>query len=325
MNFEGTGARLKQGDVGIAAREVNIETAALLAILEVEAAGRGFDRKNRPKMLFEPHIFYRLLGKGAKRNQAVKLGLAYRQWGRRPYPKSYDARFRQLSAAMKVHTAFALQSASWALPQIMGFNHKDAGFSSAYLMVKAMMQGEKEQVLAMVTLLKTWGLAAAIQSKDLNEAKNWRGFARRYNGSSYAKHNYHGRLAKAYRKHSKGAAMSLPSYKNNRILQEGVKGEAVRNLQADLIALGFKPGPVDGRFGDKTHRAVIAFQIDNKITSDGMVGRDTYQKIKLALKVLLDKKEKPDEVIASPVADGWLAILILLIADVFKTIGRKKQ
>lgn len=51
MDFVGTGRRLAQGDVGAAARELGVETAVLLAFLEVEARGRGFDSKNRPKML----------------------------------------------------------------------------------------------------------------------------------------------------------------------------------------------------------------------------------------------------------------------------------
>lgn len=35
--------------------------------------------------------------------------------------------------------------------------------------------------------------------------KNWRAFARRYNGPSYAKRGYHTRLAKAYAKFKKEA------------------------------------------------------------------------------------------------------------------------
>ena len=59
MDFVGSGRRLAQGDVGDAARALGIETAVLLAFLEVEAAGRGFDSKNRPKMLLETHVLYR--------------------------------------------------------------------------------------------------------------------------------------------------------------------------------------------------------------------------------------------------------------------------
>lgn len=38
-------------------------------------------------MLFEPHVFYRLLGKGAKRDAAVSAGLAYPKWGMKPYAR----------------------------------------------------------------------------------------------------------------------------------------------------------------------------------------------------------------------------------------------
>src|SRR5690606_1775830 len=85
MNFVGTGRRLAQGDVGDAARVLGIETAVLLAFIEVEAAGRGFDGQNRPKMLFEPHVFWRNLA-GALRDRATRLGLAYAAWRPGAYP-----------------------------------------------------------------------------------------------------------------------------------------------------------------------------------------------------------------------------------------------
>lgn len=46
------------------------------AVMEVEASGGGFDRLKRPKMLFEPHVFWRNLS-GAARTRAASLGLAY--------------------------------------------------------------------------------------------------------------------------------------------------------------------------------------------------------------------------------------------------------
>jgi hypothetical protein len=51
VDFLGTGRRFAAGDLGHAARRLGVETAVLLAFLEVEAAGRGFDGRNRPKML----------------------------------------------------------------------------------------------------------------------------------------------------------------------------------------------------------------------------------------------------------------------------------
>jgi len=98
MNFVGTGRRLAQGDVGDAARVLGIETAALLAFLEVEAAGRGFDSKIRPKMLFEPHVAYRKTA-GPVRDCLVNAGLAYAKWKPGAYP---EHSYPRLDAAIKI-------------------------------------------------------------------------------------------------------------------------------------------------------------------------------------------------------------------------------
>ena len=96
MNFIGTGIRLQPGDVGAVARSIGLETAVLLAFMEVEANGRGFDGRNRLKILPEPHKFWSELGPGAARDRAAANGLAYPKWGTKPYPKSTDDRYAQL-------------------------------------------------------------------------------------------------------------------------------------------------------------------------------------------------------------------------------------
>ena len=48
--------------------------------------------------------------------------------------------------------------------------------------------------------------------------------------------------------------------KSDPTLQEGSEGVAVRGLQRRLIALGFGPDEIDGRFGPQTAAAVRAFQ-----------------------------------------------------------------
>ena len=86
MDLVGTGRRLTSADLLAAANKVGVDVATIRAVIEVETAGAGFDAKKRPKLLFEPHVFYKQLGPGPKRDQAVKEGLAYAKAGPAPIP-----------------------------------------------------------------------------------------------------------------------------------------------------------------------------------------------------------------------------------------------
>ena len=55
-------------------------------------------------------------------------------------------------------------------------------------------------------------------------------------------------------------------------LKRGMKGEAVRHLQARLKATGFDPGRIDGAFGPATEAALLAFQHAADLLPDGIVG-----------------------------------------------------
>lgn len=193
MDFIGTGKRLDDVDLPNIGFTIGVGEDEIHAVLDVECRGRGFDRMNRPAMLFEPHIFYRELPENL-RALAVQKGLAYPRWRRGGYPaESYT----RLKAAMKIHKEAALRSCSWGLGQIMGFNYRLAGYPSAGAMVADFLLGEKEQLNAMVRFIKNAGLADELQRHD------WRGFASGYNGKSYAKHDYHGRLKRAFDKWSR--------------------------------------------------------------------------------------------------------------------------
>lgn len=62
-------------------------------------------------------------------------------------------------------------------------------------------------------------------------------------------------------------------------LRLGSISQAVVSLQNRLIALGFLTGKADGNFGVKTNLAVIAFQMANGLTPDGIAGRKTLAKL----------------------------------------------
>lgn len=59
------------------------------------------------------------------------------------------------------------------------------------------------------------------------------------------------------------------------LLAIGSQGDEVSFVQGRLLALGFKPGPVDGDFGSLTDAAVKAFQQAQGLDVDGVVGPQT--------------------------------------------------
>mgnify|MGYP005851757429 CR=1 FL=1 len=59
------------------------------------------------------------------------------------------------------------------------------------------------------------------------------------------------------------------------ILRLGSKGPYVKLVQSLLTRIGYNPGPVDGIYGEQTRFAVIAFQRDNGLPADGVVGPAT--------------------------------------------------
>ena len=62
-------------------------------------------------------------------------------------------------------------------------------------------------------------------------------------------------------------------------LRNGSKGNQVKTLQRLLTAFGFPCGEVDGIFGAKTLTAVKDFQKSVNMTTDGIVGLNTWTKL----------------------------------------------
>lgn len=63
------------------------------------------------------------------------------------------------------------------------------------------------------------------------------------------------------------------------VLREGSRGTFVRYLQQKLLSKLYPAGGVDGIFGPKTRAAVEAFQTENSLVVDGVVGRATWEKL----------------------------------------------
>lgn len=188
IEFRGPAKRLDDTDLPRIGALIGVGEDEIHAVLDVESAGSGFDSNARPKMLFEPHIFYRNL-LGANRDRAVQLGIAYPNWGAQPYPKDS---YPRLLAATTIDETVALRSASFGLGQILGENFKAAGYPTVQAMVTAFVQSEAKQLEGMIAFIKANKLDDDLRRHD------WAGFAHGYNGAGYKKNNYDIKLANAF-------------------------------------------------------------------------------------------------------------------------------
>lgn len=189
--------KLSKADIIAVANDLNVEPAALKAVIDVEAAGNGFDNQGRPTILFEPHVFWSELGKihyYTRRAELAKKhqGLLSPKWDKSLYRiggSSHD----KLKIAAESNWEAAHKSASWGLGQIMGFNAQKIGYATLKDFIDDMYESEAKQLKAMGMFLKANGLISKLQRHD------WAGFARGYNGSAYAKNQYDVKLANAYK------------------------------------------------------------------------------------------------------------------------------
>jgi hypothetical protein len=187
--FKGRAKRLDDVDLPRIGHEIGVGEDEIHAVLEVEAAGSGFDSQGRVKALYEPHIAWRQ-SSGAVRDRLAKANLAYPAW-KRDYPKDS---YPRIEAAMAIDETVALKSTSWGLGQIMGFNCVAAGFASPQAMVTAFADDEENHLEAMIRFIVTNNLDDEIRRHD------WAGFARGYNGAGYKANKYDAKLAAAFAK-----------------------------------------------------------------------------------------------------------------------------
>ncbi|WP_279483397.1 N-acetylmuramidase family protein [Aureimonas sp. SK2] len=192
--FRGAARPLDDIDLPRLGHRIGVGEDEIHAVIDVEAAGGAWDARGRPKMLFEPHRFWKNLGPGAKRDRAAREGLAYAKWIRGNYPKDSYPRLLQ---AMAIDETAALKSGSWGLGQILGENHAMLGYDTVQDMVLDFLDDADKHLEGMVNFI----LSAKLD--DELRARDWAGFARGYNGPQYAEHGYHTKLKAAFDRWSK--------------------------------------------------------------------------------------------------------------------------
>lgn len=246
MNFYGAGSPLNGDGIDRVCEILRVGPPDVWAVLAVETEGFGFLADRRPRMLFERHVF-RQLTRGRFDREYPDLSNR-----RRGGYVGGAGEYVRLERAMTLRQDAALESASWGIAQVMGFNHRSAGFPTVDAMVTAMVDDENVQAAAMAHFIRDEGLDEPLRDLD------WASFARGYNGPAYRATNYDDRLAAAHERFK----AALPDL-------------GVRAAQAALVFLGFDPGPVDGMYGPRTYRAVVAYQQARGLPATGELTAET--------------------------------------------------
>lgn len=198
---------LSANDIQNAAEKLKVEVAAIKAVIAIESLGKGFYSDGRPVILFEGHVFYSLLKQKGKDVVALSTRfptIIYRNWVRTFYKKGAEE-YTRLDLAQSIDKELALQSASYGLFQLMGFNHRICGYDSIQSFVDAMNKSEGEQLNAFVNFIQKRETQGTDTLALYLQQKNWAKFAYYYNGPAYKKNNYDVKLEEAFVKYDREA------------------------------------------------------------------------------------------------------------------------
>jgi hypothetical protein len=185
---------LTDADFARAAKELNVEEAAIRAVAEVEAAGAGFLPDGRPAILYEAHIFHKETGgKHSHAKDRRGVALSSLSWNKNLYGATGAAQHARYEDARALNPDAANKACSWGTFQILGQNHKACGFDTSQEFVDAMWTGGAAAHLdAFVKFIKANNLDGSLRNKQ------WATFARGYNGPGYAQNAYDKKMAAAY-------------------------------------------------------------------------------------------------------------------------------
>jgi N-acetylmuramidase/Putative peptidoglycan binding domain len=226
------------------AKTTNTGLPEMWSVLSVETSGCGFLPDKRPKILFERHKFHALTGGAFDRSHPD-----ISQPSAGGYGPGGANQYNRLAEAIALDRPNALKSASWGIGQIMGLNHKQAGFEDVEAMVSAMQDSEDAQLSAMASFLDTNHLAGPLARHE------WTNFALGYNGPNFAQNNYDGLLQQFFGHFTNGPLPDL----------------TIRTVQVLLTYRGIDPRGIDGVLGKGTQSAIRQFQALNGMTQTGKI------------------------------------------------------
>ena len=179
---------LTDEDFAIVARELNVEVAAIKAVVRVEAGAsmEGFWAPGVPVVNFDRTLYNAYGRKGANRAGNPKAQVPK---GLKGFPLK---KWTKLTQMRRQNAEGADMGTLWGMFQIGGFNYRTCGCKTIQEFVELMSRSEFDQLELFAAFVVNTGMVDFIRRKD------WAGFSRRFNGPSYARRGYHTRMARAY-------------------------------------------------------------------------------------------------------------------------------
>src|SRR5664280_1302964 len=138
--------------ISISLDDLGVSAAQFWAVLHVETLGCGFLPDRRPAILFERHIFSKSTG-GAF--DATHPDVSSPQAG--GYGASGVHQYDRLANAIGLNRQAALESTSWGIGQVMGFNAETVGYADVEDLVTAACRSEADQAQAMAKFVAANG------------------------------------------------------------------------------------------------------------------------------------------------------------------------
>jgi hypothetical protein len=120
-----------------------------------------------------------------------------------------------------------------------------------------MCESEDQQLRAMAGFIAHEGLSGFLQNKD------WRSFARRYNGPAFERNGYDRKLNEAHAQFS----------------DRGTPDVKLRAAQLYLTYLGHEPRGIDGSFGKNSRNALKEFQQAEGVPATGELDDDIFRRL----------------------------------------------
>jgi hypothetical protein len=174
------------------APKFGLDPRVVRAVMQAESGQMPFGPDGRVMIRFEPHVFARFtaqkaLGSSRRPTDAqvatygkvvLNPGMAHINDGRRR-TGGQAAEWETLGRAKAIDADAAIQSTSFGLGQIMGFNYRLAGYASPQALADAFSTSSTEQVMGMLRMISN-------VPKQLNALRNkdYATFVSSYNGAA---------------------------------------------------------------------------------------------------------------------------------------------